>query len=333
MFPVNRLRMNSIYGDSPQQAEFGPPDFHGGMDIQSILPGILAALQQENEKDRSFKREMLQPKQQQTPMLQQIGQQVKQPIQHEEPKKTFLPPTYNGMSASDYFNLEEKKREFEGKSTLGERGLDVKEKGLENTKELGEKKLEEKTTNDKARTEIAQHRADIYDFKAKHPNAQIIRTKGGNIHIYDPVTQTTHDTGIDSGTLSDEDEINLKGEHRIEAIDRGSQNRLAEISERLSGQKELADKNNAAKQELQNTRPATYQGEFFRNPKDTTSDNNPERKLPPAKDTVLPNEAKVPEGRVVVYDKDGKPYHLPASQLDEAIKQGYFKDKPKGGKE
>lgn len=51
--------------------------------------------------------------------------------------------------------------------------------------------------------DIRQQTADTADFKAKHPNAQQMKTKGGNIILYDPATKEVHDAGIPQGTNTD----------------------------------------------------------------------------------------------------------------------------------
>ena len=338
MFPVGRMRMNSIYGGSnmpQQQAEFGPPDFNGGMDIGAILPGILQALQQENDKGRDFKREMFSREQNQ-PQLQNIAQQVRQPIEQSKPEPKILPPTYNGMEAGDYFNLQEKKRQFDESSSLKSQQLGLKKEDTTTDNTLNRDKLNEKTNTDKSNIDIRQQRANVYDFKAKHPGMKIVIPRGGNITAVDPITGKTMDLGIDSGTLSDADKLDITGQQKLDEIDTRGFNQGENT--KLQGTNRLAEiaAQGKNRQEIVNTKPGFYQGEYFRNPKDTSSDYNPERTAPAGKDVVLPAESKtstpvIPDGRVVVYDKSGKAFHLPANQVDEAIKQGYSKDKPKGG--
>jgi hypothetical protein len=55
---------------------------------------------------------------------------------------------------------------------------------------------------------------------------------------------------------------------------------------------------------------------------DTPAINQPTRTgaTPPTTESNIPN---IPKGRVVVQDKNGKKFHLPIEQLQEAIKQGY----------
>lgn len=330
MFPTSRMRMGNIFGGG-NSSGYEPPDMNNGMDLMGMLHQILPIIERSKNDDRNFTREMfdkehptniMQPQNR----LQDIGNEA---LKSQE--KRILPPTYNGMDANNFFNLAEKRREFDETSKFKGEGLETKKQDIAADNQLGRDKLDQNKNLGQQKVDISKQRADIYKFKSEHPNIQIIRTKGGNIQIYDPADKTTHDTGIDSGTLSDEDEINLKSGKKLEEQDNQNTHRLAEISARIKGQQDLSKQNNDAKQELQDNKPGFYQGEFFRNPNKTTSDNNPDRKLPPAKDVNLPAETKVPDGRTIVYDKDGKAYHLPKEQVEDAIKQGYFKDKPKAG--
>ena len=285
--------MNGIFGDSGGNSEeLGPPNFNGGMDMMGMLKSILPLIQANKQDDRAYeerlhtrnRNEQLNQMPRQG-MLNNIGNDVTNPPKN---NNVMLPPTYNGMSAYENEKVKLADRELNQKRFLGEEGLDVKREGLQNTRGIAEGKLDLAKDLGQQKVDISKQRADIYKFKAEHPNVQIIRTKGGNIQIYDPATRNTHDTGIDSGTLSDQDEIELRGQVTRENADNANQNSLGQIAARIKGQKEIVDKNNAAAQERQNTKPYTYEGGFIRNPKDTTTDYNPERTLPPAKNKVLP---------------------------------------------
>lgn len=72
--------------------------------------------------------------------------------------------------------------------------------------------------------QIKQQRADAYDFKVRNPLMKIVIPKGGNIMAMDPVTGQLHDTGIDSGSLSDADKAALTQENKLEQIDVNQKN-------------------------------------------------------------------------------------------------------------
>lgn len=84
--------------------------------------------------------------------------------------------------------------------------------------ELREKAQLAREKNDTRNAEIRQQRADIYAFKATHPDWKLILTKGGNIQAFNPQTQETHDTGIPTGSMTELDKMNLQGEQRLEQI-------------------------------------------------------------------------------------------------------------------
>lgn len=84
--------------------------------------------------------------------------------------------------------------------------------------ELREKAQQAKDKNDTRNAEIRQQRADIYAFKATHPNWKIMMPKGGNIIAINPQTGESQDTGIPTGSMTDLDRINLQGEQRLDQI-------------------------------------------------------------------------------------------------------------------
>lgn len=85
--------------------------------------------------------------------------------------------------------------------------------------ELREKAQQAKEKNDERNAQIRQQRADVYQFKATHPNWKVLLPKGGNVTMINPITNETHDTGIPTGTMTDLDRIWLQGEQRIEQIE------------------------------------------------------------------------------------------------------------------
>lgn len=86
-----------------------------------------------------------------------------------------------------------------------------------------------KERKDEAQMKINQQRADLYDFKARHPGWKIIPTKGGNVQAIDPVTNQVHDLGIPTGGLTKTDELNMVQEDKLEAIkETGTQARQTE---------------------------------------------------------------------------------------------------------
>jgi hypothetical protein len=80
--------------------------------------------------------------------------------------------------------------------------------------------------------QIRQQRADVYEFKAKNPNARF-DFSGPTVLAANPLTGEVYDTGVDTGSLSDREKIELQGEQR-----------MSEIGARTAGSKELQDLRN-----------------------------------------------------------------------------------------
>lgn len=79
--------------------------------------------------------------------------------------------------------------------------------------------LSQKTTNDQTMNTIRQSRADTYRFKAMNPDWKPFVSKGGNLFYVNPQNPTEiMDTGIDTGTMSDQEKQDLIGEQRLEQI-------------------------------------------------------------------------------------------------------------------
>jgi hypothetical protein len=76
------------------------------------------------------------------------------------------------------------------------------------SQELRQQAEEHKASNDVARTKIASDRADIYRFKAEHPDMKIVMTKGGNVQMIDPKT----------GSMTELDKLHLQQENAIEKV-------------------------------------------------------------------------------------------------------------------
>jgi len=107
--------------------------------------------------------------------------------------------------------------------------------------ELRERAQIAREQNDERKAQIQQQRADIYAFKATHPNFKFIMPKGGNIQAMDPATGQAHDTGIPTGSLTEIDKLHIGQEQALERIDAtGEQARKTE-NVRQSGRLEAID--------------------------------------------------------------------------------------------
>lgn len=118
------------------------------------------------------------------------------------------------------------------KAALGlkSRALDQADTKISNTDNINQQKLG-----------ISQQRADVYEFKAKNPGIKIVAPKGGSIQAINSATgELIKDFGP-SGTLSDEDRINLEQTGKETLADRNNTARetLSEINARHA--QELSD--------------------------------------------------------------------------------------------
>ena len=105
---------------------------------------------------------------------------------------------------------------------------------------------------------INQQKVNIAQFKAQNPNVKFVATKGGNVTAFDPITGEAFDTGINSGTMSEEDKQELIGsQHLAEIGARGTEQRANTTlsgnmaadrnRESIAGREKVAGANNDAR--------------------------------------------------------------------------------------
>jgi len=123
-------------------------------------------------------------------------------------------PGINPLQAA---NLQLKQQQEEGRNERSNQGNDIKRD-----------QLAEKTQFGQTENAIRKQAQDIAQFKATHPNAQIVAQKGGNYHIYDPAHPELgmQDTGLDTGTSTDAEKAALGFDNQFKLIQaRGDQSR------------------------------------------------------------------------------------------------------------
>jgi len=85
-----------------------------------------------------------------------------------------------------------------------------------------------KQSNDEKKIAISEHRAQVYEFKAKHPGVKF-DFKGPTVIVSDPISGEVTDTGIPTGSMSQMDKLNLGHENKMEEIGAtGDENRKTE---------------------------------------------------------------------------------------------------------
>lgn len=231
---INDLRMSGIFnpgrGLSFPEAEGYNPDV-----ISSVANRVLPLIQMKNRDDEERAQRMAVFNKQlegYNPNAARVGaigaaMRGSQGLQQQGPNVVYKP------SISDY--------QREQLALKGE-DLDIK-------KALGEGRLNLMGGDQ----DIRQQRADTYDFKSKNPALKLQSTKGGNFFAFNPLTGEMEDTGINTGTMTDEGKLNLTGENALNAISargenatnlqklRGEQN-LQAIGARLSGKSNTTPK-------------------------------------------------------------------------------------------
>lgn len=198
---LQKLRMNNIFppnGGPLQGTPFGMPDLNAGTpDINHIFNLI------QQNKDLDMQRKLNYDNQthlrQPSQGLSNIAQSSMSP---EQPQNTIW--GYDSQKKTPVQPITPYQRE----------SLDIEKERLKQTGKLGEERLE--TT--KRGQDISKQRADVYKFKAENPNMRIITPKGGNVMAIDPITGEVTDLGIDAGTLTDEERINLQGTKAMERV-------------------------------------------------------------------------------------------------------------------
>ena len=148
------------------------------------------------------------------------------PIVEEEIEPTAI--SYGGITPYQQAQLELQKEALGVRERLGSAGIESREKIA------GER---EETKRDELT--IRQQRADVYEFKARNPDAKIITQKGGNVLAINPITgETIRDFGS-SGMLSDAERIALEQAGSVEQIrERGREERETEKT-RQTGRESL----------------------------------------------------------------------------------------------
>jgi len=236
---IQKLRMNSIF---PAQGNpsplIGMPDFSTGRQV----PPYYGIQQQQQQQEQQ------QPiRQQMEPGLQRVGQQITKPQvlqqQEEGPNVVYQPGRSDTYGTDILMGTTEYDKHRRAKELLG---------------------LKTEATQATAQGTLAvkQQLANIAKFKAENPGLKAIATKGGNVQLMNPLTGEMIDTGVATGSLTEQDKIDLTGEKALEQIgahgdigsrqigERGDIQRelqgtrgtqaLEQIGARIAGQKEVA---------------------------------------------------------------------------------------------
>lgn len=169
---VDKMRMQNIFPSSRFNLGFtGKIPSYGGQDpLTDIVSRFEDLRNKEESRISNIANRMVQPQ----------GPQVTEPTQ----------PNQGRM------NVIFKDNEM---TPFQRESLALRRQGLENTK-----------GNQEANRNLTKQRISIAEHKAKNPNKRFIAVKGGNVMAFDPATGEAEDTGINSGTLTDQERLEIQ---------------------------------------------------------------------------------------------------------------------------
>lgn len=198
-----KLRMANLF-----PGDITPPAMNNTFDIAGELGRTRGFIQHENEADRNQEMNLARLNR---PRLEQVGQQIAKPV-------NYAPPNY-GEPQVDKWRREDLRDKQQlltgalakGKLDIANEGLDIKREGQAITKDLGQQRIDNTKTATEGKLEQGDKKLTLDDWKAKHPQGKLIFPKGGNVALIDPITGEAHDTGINTGTVTDAEKIRLTG--------------------------------------------------------------------------------------------------------------------------
>ena len=95
---------------------------------------------------------------------------------------------------------------------------------------------ESKATTDKMNAESRRLRDEAYAFAQKNPNWVAMKNKGGTVVYVNPQNPAEmYDTGVDSGTLTDRDAINMRVQGQLDVADANNAAALGRVNAQQAG--------------------------------------------------------------------------------------------------
>jgi hypothetical protein len=216
MIPFNQLRAGNLFGNSSIYSgdqSLGVNPVRATPDIlDTYINRVLPLVQGEENRKANMNQAMLN---------RMRAQQKQDAIDARANPNVVYNPNVNGIRPIDAANLNLKQEAEQGKNDRAQQSLFSKEA-------INGANLAEKQSYGQQVNAIRQKTADVAAFKATHPNAQIFAPKGGTVHLFDPAHPELgmQDTGLDAGTLSQEDAAKLGLSNQLQEIAaRGDQSR------------------------------------------------------------------------------------------------------------
>ena len=182
---------------------FGGPDFNQGNNTGDLVRTVLPYQQSQQDKQMQFQKDLV--NMQRTNRIRDLAQQMN--IQQQANQPT---PSATRASA-----LNPNPAQFQGSLTAGggtvfKDEIDPYHMALLSQKD---RQLAIQQANNAMRNDIGQQNVDIRSQLANNPNYQAVRTRGGDVQYIDRKTGKVVDTGIDSGTMTQEAELTKRGQN------------------------------------------------------------------------------------------------------------------------
>lgn len=127
------------------------------------------------------------------------------------------------------------------------------------SQELRQQADEARAANDTRRSDIAQQRANVYEFKARNPNLKF-NFSGPTVLATDPTSGRVTDTGVQTGNLSAMDKMNLAQEQALERIEKTGQQARTTEEKRQEGRMEVVGERGEQARRTKETPTATQTG-------------------------------------------------------------------------
>ncbi len=229
---VQRLRMNNIFptaGFNP----LGPPQ-RQSLDVNGILRQIGAM--QANARNDAANEEENRYYRAKGDRLAEIARQNAIATQQRESSPLKAQGGMNVVLGNAPMSDYQKGSLALGKERLAQTG-NLQTQKLEQAGNIAEGKqtvAEGKLGVSQQDSATRKARADIYAFKAQHPNMKIVADKGGNFFAIDPITGKSMDTGVGTGTLDEREKLEITGSQAMERTNANIQGRK-DVAEQQHG--------------------------------------------------------------------------------------------------
>jgi hypothetical protein len=224
---IQNLRMNNLLSpDGSALNGMAPPDFHAGgpnLDmISGLINRITPYLSSERQKDRNLQLNLHGMENPDGMSTRPLGHTAG-PMMHPTGVmgSGMMAPGVGQATPPQNVVFKDNSLTPYEKASLAQKDKELNEKKSEAGAKLG-------FNYSKLGADVDSRTAkqSLSEWKAKNPQGKIVYEPGGNIHLINPITGETTDTGIESGKMSDRDKMELAGSQKLDQIGaKGSETR------------------------------------------------------------------------------------------------------------